>query len=162
MGLAAAGLRLLAAGLPAEPLVEDAKRNAIAAAVEAFRRPRAQLALGIVAAAQASALIDVSDGLVQDAGHLATASGVRLVLELDAILAAGGASLAVAAAAAGADPRALALAGGEDYALLATAPVCPPGFLAIGRVEAGAGVEVRERGEVVEALAGFDHFMGAR
>lgn len=99
LGASAAGLRLLRAG----PTARDDP------CVVAHRRPRARLAEGEAArAAGATAMVDVSDGLAADAGHLADASGVGLAL--DAVPPAPGAS---------ADE---ALGGGEDYELVFTAP----------------------------------------
>jgi len=128
-GVAARGLRLLfqvfrdAEGTPV-PL--DSAR--VAALPEPDRialarqlRPEPPIALGpVAAAAGATAMMDVSDGLVLDAGRMAAASGVTLRLD--------------EAAFAG-DP--LALSGGEDHALLATFPAAaglPEGFRRIGEV----------------------------
>jgi thiamine-monophosphate kinase len=147
VGLAAAGLVALQAK------VQDAR---VGAALEAWRRPRARIADGRAMAALASAAIDVSDGLARDVGHVATASGVRVVLDGPAILVHGGEALASAAAAVGRDALDLALHGGEDYAVVATGRVPLPGFVAIGRVEAGDPA-VFLGDEPVE-LGGFDHF----
>jgi thiamine-monophosphate kinase len=87
-------------------------------------------------AAVASAMCDISDGLGVDARHIATRSGVRIVLDVDAIPLAPGATL---------DDVSF----GEDYELLATTRD-PLDFTVIGRVEAGSGVE--------PALGGFEHF----
>ncbi len=109
----------------------------------------------------ASAGIDLSDGLVADAGHLAAASGVGIELEFDAV-----------PAAAGVAPE-LALAGGEDYELLVAFPggILGPEAVSnfeqafripltqVGRAVAGTGVRVYRDGEEVELGAtGFDHF----
>ena len=152
VGLAAAGLSLLLR----DPRAEGP-------AVEAWRRPRARLAEGMRAGPIASAAIDVSDGLAQDAGHLATASGVGLVLDAGALISA---ELHAAAAALGRDPLDLALHGGEDYALVAALPAgeAPAGFTRIGDVRAlGAGepaVALRREDGSIAALEerGFDHF----
>jgi thiamine-monophosphate kinase len=97
---------------------------------------------------------------VADAGHIAVASGVGIALDLEAL------PLSPAAARWLEDQpdRAAALArlatGGDDYEVVCTASDGPPqGFTAIGKVVAGAGVEVRLDGRAVEiARAGWRHF----
>ena len=153
VGLAAAGLRLLLAGAVVEG--PDAL-----ACVAAWRRPRALIDAGLAAGALASAMVDISDGLAQDAGHIARASQARLVLDADAVLALSGRSLHAVAAQLGADPYALALAGGEDYALLAasSSDLTAAGFAQVGEVTGGpSGVVVRRDGRPWEPPAGFDH-----
>lgn len=100
--------------------------------------PRPPYGQGAVAAAGgAQAMIDVSDGLIADLGHVAQASGVGMDLST-AALAADHDALAAAAAAAGADPWAWVLGGGEDHALVACfAGPAPAGWRIIGRVVDG-------------------------
>ncbi|MDV3127184.1 thiamine-phosphate kinase [Mycobacterium sp. 21AC1] len=91
----------------------------------------------VAAEAGATAMTDVSDGLLADLGHIATASGVTIDLSSDAL---GGdcAAVAQAAAAVGVDTLDWVLGGGEDHALVATFPEGPPpGWRVIGRVVAG-------------------------
>jgi len=88
-------------------------------------------------------MMDVSDGLARDAGHIARRSGCRLVIELERVPLAPGAELSD-------------LAFGEDYELLA-AVGDPFDFTTIGHVEAGDGVTLTWRGEPVE-LSGWEHF----
>jgi thiamine-monophosphate kinase len=88
----------------------------------------------IAAEAGATAMTDVSDGLVADLGHVATASNVGIDLA-SAALSVDRDAVADAAAAAGADPWAWVLGGGEDHALVATFPGPPPaGWRPIGQV----------------------------
>ncbi len=145
LGGAAAGLLLLESGagsLPRgarSPFVAQSATNSerdaslIARQVE----PRPRLAEGrALAGAGATAMIDLSDGLGGDAGHVAEASGVALIIDAGALPLQDG--VAEAAGAAGRDPLALATGGGEDYELLVA---LPPGRLdeATAAVEALGG-----------------------
>jgi thiamine-monophosphate kinase len=106
-------------------------------------RPPLRLAEGRELAKEAHALLDVSDGLAVDAGHIASRSNVKCVIELERVPLADGAELQD-------------LEFGEDYELLAA--VADPGpFTVIGRCDEGEGVEIRHRGERV-TLAGWEHF----
>ena len=122
----------------------------LGAAGAAFRkqrlaRPPLRLIEGRELAAHAHAMLDVSDGLGVDAGHLAKRSGVRCVIDLERVPLASGAKVEDAGF-------------GEDFELLAA--VDDPGrFTAIGRCEAGEGVEIRLEGQPV-TLTGWDHFGG--
>ncbi|OLO99990.1 thiamine-phosphate kinase [Mycolicibacterium porcinum] len=89
------------------------------------------------AEAGATSMTDVSDGLIADLGHIASASGVGI--DVDRTLLGGDRrEIAEAAAAVGADPWEWVLGGGEDHALAATFPgAVPPGWRAIGRVVDG-------------------------
>ncbi len=148
VGLAAAGLRCLFRDPTWQP-----ENSAQHAAIQAWRRPRALIEDGL-RCQQATSLIDVSDGLVQDAKHIAEASGVRMDLSSEVVLSA---DLRQVAERLGLDPRHLALSGGEDYALLGTfAPdAVPVGFAVIGACQEGEGVWVDGRpGDD----PGHDHF----
>ncbi len=149
VGLAAAGLQAL------ERRLADA--TWVDAAVEAWRRPRALIADGLRMAAVAHAAVDVSDGLARDAGHLAAASGMCLVLDESSLLV--DAELDAAARALDQAPVDLALYGGEDYALVIASDTAIPGFRRIGEVRPGSGLRLRGGGgEIDIEPRGFDHF----
>lgn len=158
LGRSAAGLALLAAGA-AGPDDE--------ALVAAYRRPVSPLASGPEAArAGATAMLDVSDGLLRDAGRLAAASGV--VVELDdpaRALHADHAAVVGVADRLGRDPWDWVLAGGEDHGLLATFPAgtdLPAGFRVLGRVREPRGEQpgVLVDGRRPTERPGWDHFAG--
>jgi thiamine-monophosphate kinase len=125
-----------------------------------FVRPRALLAEGRRAASLgATAMIDVSDGLAADGGHLAEASGARVVLSRPALQP----FVAALPQTQDFDPWAAVLSGGEDYALLFTLPegVLPAELDAspIGVVAPGApGVWLESDDGLAEIRGGFDHF----
>lgn len=155
-GRSAAGLALLGADLE---LLDDEL-------VAAYRHPASPVAAGpVAAAAGATAMIDVSDGLLRDAGRVAAASHV--VLDVDeGAFAADRARLATAAEVLGADVDAWVLGGGEDHGLLATFPASatvPAPFVAVGRVLAvpqGGAPGVLVGGRMPAVPAGWDHFAG--
>ncbi|MBI5514132.1 MAG: thiamine-phosphate kinase [Deltaproteobacteria bacterium] len=147
-GLRALGLAVLLQGVPEEGLAADA--------AEAWRQPRARLALGRSVRGRVHAMIDLSDGLLQDASQLGLASGVALVLDAARLPSLG--PFAVLARSLGLDPRALGLAGGEDYELLAAGPLeaFDHAWTVIGRVDRGSGVTVLHGPG--SPLQGWDHF----
>ena len=161
LGQAAAGLALLESSLPYADL--DGWERSLTAAQS---RPCPPLAAGpAAAAAGAHAMMDISDGLVRDAGRLAAASGVCLDLD-SRILGIETAPLARAAAKLGVDPLHWVLGGGEDHGLLAAfAPGAdlPRGFRRVGTVlDRGvhiSGLPVTVDGQAPDA-AGWDHFAG--
>ncbi|MFC4007917.1 thiamine-phosphate kinase [Nonomuraea purpurea] len=150
LGYSAAGWALLEADAPADS-------PALLEAVAGHRRPCPPYAMGPQAAELgASAMLDVSDGLLQDLGHVARASGVRVELDPQAFTI--GEPVALAAKELGADPLEWVLTGGEDHALAAVFPPevrLPASWQVVGRVVEGEGVavfgrEIRRRG--------WDHF----
>lgn len=154
LGLAAAGYRLL----------RDGRSQEHPRAVEHQRRPWCPVLEGPrAAAAGASAMLDVSDGLVKDAGRIAIASGVQIELfsgALDADVEAARPGLSLQQA------WEVVLGGGEDHALLATfgdRHAIPTGWRVLGEVRA---LTPDSRGPVtldgaVPTVAGWDHFASA-
>jgi thiamine-monophosphate kinase len=126
--------------------------------VEAYRRPSPPYGAGPLAAeAGATSMIDVSDGLLADAGHLAQDSGVAIDVRTEALDVPE--PLHAVAAATGADPISFVLGGGEDHSLLATFPdadTMPDGWTVIGTVSEGEGVTVD--GAAYEGETGWTHF----
>jgi thiamine-monophosphate kinase len=173
LGGAAAGLLL----------IEDAEvtAEAFGATADALRRrqldPTPRLDAGrALAAAGATAMIDLSDGLAGDATHVALASEALLAIDAEALPIAPG--VAAVAAAAGRDALGLATSGGEDYELLAALPperldagreaLAAAGvpLTVIGRVEAageaGPRAEVRRPGGEAVPSRGFDQLRSRR
>lgn len=130
---------------PGDHLVVTGPLGAAGAAFrrESFVRPPLRLAEGKELAAYAHAMLDISDGLAVDAGHLARCSGCRIVIDLEHVPLADGAEV---------DD----LGFGEDYELLAA--VEDPGrFWVVGRCEEGEGLTLTLSGEPYE-LGGWQHF----
>ena len=146
LGWSAAGLAVLRRGLRSPLEV-----------VAAHQVPQPPYSAGPQAAsAGATAMIDVSDGLLADAGHLAEASGVGIGLDSSALPVAG--PLVEVASTLGADALQWVLTGGEDHALLASFPAgvaMPQGWAELGVVREGRGVTV-DGAEVLPA--GWQHF----
>ncbi|HEV2374981.1 MAG TPA: thiamine-phosphate kinase [Streptosporangiaceae bacterium] len=150
LGHSAAGLALLSAGL-ADP----------GSLVAAHRRPQPPYQAGPQAALLgATAMIDISDGLVGDLRHVADASAVLIDIDT-ASLPTGGALAQAASVLRQAGPLDWVLAGGEDHALAATFPPgtsLPGDWTVIGRVLGGHGVTVD--GATFQRSGGWDHFAG--
>jgi thiamine-monophosphate kinase len=129
IGWAAAGLEALRRGEEMLPDVRDL--------VVVHRRPLLGFSAAGPAPEQMTACVDVSDGLSADLWHLATASGVRIVLDAGDRLP-GHDALADVASRWGTDPLAWQLAGGDDYVRVgcSAGPLAPP-WRPIGRVESG-------------------------
>jgi thiamine-monophosphate kinase len=124
---------------PGDLLVVTGPLGGAGAAFRAGRllRPPVRTAEGRELARVAHAMLDISDGLGPDAGHIAYRSGCKLVIDLERVPLAEGATI---------DD----LSFGEDYELLAATPD-PLGFTVIGRCEEGSGVEPA-------GLGGWEHF----
>jgi thiamine-monophosphate kinase len=147
LGWAEAGLRVLSRGFRSPRVL-----------VEAHRRPVVPYHAGPQAAELgATAMCDVSDGLLADLGHVAQASGVAVDIDRGAFDVP--APIRDAAAAIGAKPLDWILTGGDDNALAATSPTgvsLPEPWRVVGRVSAGEGVTVD--GEPYEGDPGHAHF----
>jgi thiamine-monophosphate kinase len=102
-------------------------------------------------------MLDISDGLLQDLGHVAKASKVAIDIDRSAFEVPP--QMRDAAQALGVDPYHWVLAGGDDHALAATFPrdrTLPDGWREIGRVSEGTGVTVD--GKAPKGPIGWDHF----
>ena len=170
LGRSAAGLSALESGAVAASLHGAQVPTPFQEPVALYRSPRPPLEAGLLAAQRgATAMMDVSDGLVVDATRLAEASNVALDITrygLHDDLAA----LEKVGNALGVDPQQWVLHGGEDHSLLVTFPpyvlVTAP-FRAIGTVgDFAEGRGGRDRSRVTldgtPLTGGFDHFGGGR
>ena len=122
--------------------------------LERYQRPRARIDLGQALLGAASAGIDISDGLLQDAGHIAAASGVGLALETGKL------PLSATLQAHFDREKVLtwALSGGDDYELCFTLPpgvTAPPGCTHVGRVISGQSVTLDAP---IDITPGYQHF----
>lgn len=144
LGASAAGLQALQRGL-------DRRRPDVSAVIAAHLTPAARVPEGMVIGASrlVTAMIDISDGLAGDLGHICEAGGVgarlyadRIPISLDA---------RTIARALGIDPLDLALHGGEDYELCFT---CSPSDAAMLAkvVRSATGIPVTEVGSLTETL----------
>ena len=125
-----------------------------------FAHPEPRIAAGLwLARRGAHAMIDVSDGLAADAGHLAAASGLRIEIALERIPRWPGATARAAAQS------------GEEYELLVALPrrfderaarafrrATGLHLTRIGACTRGRGVRITDNGTPITSLAGFDHF----
>lgn len=148
-GWAAGGLAVLGRGFRSPRVL-----------VDAYRRPRPPYDAGPVAAdSGATSMIDISDGLLAEARHLATDSGVAIDVRSGAFEVPE--PLVALAAATNTDPVRLILGGGDDHALLATFPdlsAVPSGWTVIGAVLAGEPGVVTVDGAAYDGPTGWTHF----
>lgn len=144
LGYAHAGLMMLSRGFRSPRAI-----------VSAHRAPEPPYELAKLAH-NATSMIDISDGLLSDLGHIAQASSVSINIESEKLVITE--ELQAMASAFNGDALAWVLQGGEDHAFAATFPdesAVPEGWVVIGSVADGAGVTVD--GESVQQ-AGWDHF----
>ncbi|KPC35445.1 Thiamine-monophosphate kinase [Pseudomonas syringae pv. cilantro] len=158
-------------GAGALPLVLN-QRSAEASIAEPllarYWSPQPQLALGQALRGRATSALDISDGLLADCGHIALASGVRLLIERDRLPMSEPllALLGLPAA------QHAALSGGDDYVLAFTLPPAQLSDLqaagwpvhVIGRVETGQGVVLIDSAgaDITPDLHGYQHFGDAQ
>jgi thiamine-monophosphate kinase len=154
-------------GAGALPLVLN-QRSAEASIAEAllarYWSPQPQLALGQALRGKATSALDISDGLLADCGHIALASGVRLVVERDALPLSAPLTAFFGLDAA----QDAALSGGDDYVLAFTLPASELSYLltagfsvqVVGRVEAGQGVALVDADgqDITPSTRGYQHF----
>ncbi len=162
LGAAALGLALLESGRG------TARHERAFARRQLAPDPPWRLGAALAARRDVSAAIDVSDGLLSDLGHVARASGVAAVIDLERLPRARGFERAAQALAL--DPDRLVLAGGEDYELLFCARPSAPSAQVfsrrygvrvseIGRIARGRGVRLLAAGIPQQIPAdGWDHF----
>jgi thiamine-monophosphate kinase len=147
LGLAAAGFATLSRGFRSPK-----------AAVEAHRVPHPPYAAGPQAArAGATSMTDISDGLIADVGHIASASSVAIDLDSSAFVVPE--AVSTVAEALGRTALDFVLTGGDSYALVATfssETTLPDGWTRVGVVADGAGVTVD--GQTYDGPEGHQHF----
>lgn len=171
LGSSAAGLRLVTRSLDPDALpggLRQIGHSSIAAHLRPW--PRLREAAALVQSSPPSSMMDISDGLVGDARHIAAKSGVGLELWLGSVPIVEGLRELGAFLDESADDW--ALHGGEDYELLLTMPesaveesvrrvrdATGTGMSVVGRVTSGSGVVLLDRsGRQIAAKNGFEHF----
>ncbi len=141
---------------------------AVAALADRYHLPEPRLTVGRGLVGLATAMIDLSDGLPGDLGHICTASGVGARIEAARVPLSPAARTVVAARP---DLLRIALAGGDDYELLLTAPPAVAQDIAalaaatgvpltpIGEIVAGSGIAIVDGdGQPIPGLSGWSHF----
>lgn len=157
LGDAAGALPLVLGERNAEPLISEPL-------LSRYWSPQPQLALGMALRGKATAALDISDGLLADCGHIAKASGVRLLVERDQLPM----SSALLALLGDEAAQQAALSGGDDYVLAFTLPASQLAGLqaagwpihVIGQATAGEGVALIDGDgqDITPAVRGYQHF----
>ena len=166
LGDAALGLRVARGELP------DLPPRVAKALIDRFHEPEPRLALGQALVGIATAGLDISDGLVGDLAHICKASGLMATIDSAAVPLSAPAEMAISGRPA---LYTAALAGGDDYELLFTAPdgaapdlaaisrrlgisLTPIGTMTAATNDRGACVEVVDaHGQPIEGLRGWSH-----
>jgi thiamine-monophosphate kinase len=167
LGQAAAGLEICRQGAAGV-------REAYPELVQAHLEPLPEVALGpaLAGTGLVTAMIDMSDGLASDLAHICEESGVGALVDAEALPVSE--ATREAARLFGLDPLRWAIAGGEDYRLLFTAPAAVSRqiealarhsvggrLVRVGEIVAGQGVILRSAGrESTIGFQGYDHFGG--
>ena len=163
------GDRLVVTGALGGPLTAleawKAGREPAAEARMRFLRPGMRHAAArFLEAHRAHAMIDISDGLASDLGHLLAASGVGATVAVERLPVLASVRAALPASE---QPWHFAARSGEEYELLAALPAdvtdadlaaCPVPVTVIGHIEAEPGLRATEGAEPVSLPVGFDHF----
>lgn len=150
----------------------QAPADVFATARARMEQPTPRVALGLALRGIATSAIDLSDGLAGDLGHVLKASHVGATLNADAAAQCVLARAQAATLLTDTGWRQLALAGGDDYELLFTAPPAAQGAVQaaahasgtpvtrIGRIDAEPGLRIVDAQgvAVTERFASFDHF----
>ncbi|MBP3064140.1 thiamine-phosphate kinase [Pseudomonas indoloxydans] len=153
-----------AGALPLVLAQRDATPEVAEPLLARYWSPQPQLALGQALRGLATSALDISDGLLADCGHIAKASQVALQIELEQVPL----SAPLLAFAGEEQARLCALGGGDDYRLAFTLPPARlaqlqadwPEVCVIGRVQAGAGVQLLDAaGQPIDPpTGGYQHF----
>lgn len=146
LGFAQAGLQLMQSG-----------KSAPLDLILAHQRPRVDYSTGKSAWQSSNAMIDVSDGLLVDLGHIAKASNVRISLSSNLLQNLITSDLKVAGKELGVEPIEFVLSGGDDHAFVVSGMKLPSGAVEIGSVASGAGVWLDNE---PADLLGYRHFNG--
>ena len=123
--------------------------------IAAHQRPQVFYSAVISAFDCATSMVDISDGLLVDLGHIAKASEVSIAIDSKMLGQFVSSELNQAAQLLNVDPINWILSGGDDHAIAISAPSLPDGVIRIGEVQSGSGVWLDEK---PAQLLGYRHF----